>query len=366
MKKTSLVVLFVLGLFVLAIAIWPSNTKGFVITDVSDGNTLILKNGVEVRMIGVTSTIEGRDFLAKTKGKKVYLKADHTASFDPEMVTKGDVIYAYVIIESSRSHLNAALLREGFADIQEGTFLSDSLVAFRKYAQLGASKREVDPTPTPNPIIDYEKDSIVLPDPPSPDTRLTRKHSTWYVDGNMNLEMLEEACDYNCPYTKQFANSLAAKSPGNFNPGQICEIFEYCYSHWKYVNDPLDNEYLASASETIAGSLTGDCDDFAILMASCILSVGGRSCINTGRSSNGGHAFTEVDISQFGEAAMLQAVREHFHQYDVTSLAVRRDGNHLWMNLDWQAAYPGGRYWDCYERDSYPYENGGWKWHRLF
>ena len=123
---------------------------------------------------------------------------------------------------------------------------------------------------------------------------------------------------------------------------------------------------MASASETIEGSLVGDCDDFAVLLASCVMAVGGRACINTGQSYNGGHAFTEVDIAEFGETTMLQAIKENFSQYNVSSLAVRRDGSHLWMNLDWQAAYPGGSYWDCYERDSYPYENGQWTWQKLY
>ena len=220
MKKRT-VVLFLLALVVLAIALWPSKTKGFVVKEVVDGNTLIMKNGVEVRMIGITSTVEGKEFLSKAKGRKVHLKADRTARFDPELVEKGDVVYAYVVVENTHMHLNASLLKEGYANLLEGAYLSDSLEAFRKYAKMGSSRDKEPPTPTPDPIIDYEDDDIILPTPPSPTRRLERKHHTWYADGNMNLEMLEEACDYDCPYTKQFANSLAAKSPGPFNPGDL-------------------------------------------------------------------------------------------------------------------------------------------------
>lgn len=365
MKKRT-IILFLLALVVLAIGVWPSKTKGFVVKEVMDGNSLIMKNGVEVRMIGVTSTVEGKEFLSKVKGRKVHLKADRSARFDPELLEKGDVVYAYVLVESTHLHLNASLLKEGYANILEGAYLLDSLDVFRKYAKQGSGREKEPPTPTPDPIIDYEDDDIILPAPPSPTRRLERKHHAWYADGNMNLEMLEETCDYDCPYTKQFANSLAAKSPGPFNPGQICEIFEYCYNKWRYVNDPKDKEYVASASESIEGSLVGDCDDFAVLMASCILAVGGRACINIGYTSTTGHAFTEVDISQFGESTVLKEVKSYFSQYNVKSLTTRRDGDRLWMNLDWQAAYPGGRYWDCIERESYPYEDGQWTWKKLY
>ena len=132
-----------------------------------------------------------------------------------------------------------------------------------------------------------EEDDIILPEPPT-DKKKDRKHSAWYTNGNLNLKMLDEACDYLCPYTKQFANSLAGKSPGPFNAGQICEIFDYCFKNWKYVNDPTGAEYVASASESIEGNLAGDCDDFAILIASCIMAIGGDACINTGGGAQGG------------------------------------------------------------------------------
>ena len=361
MKTRTVVILIIAGIILLGIAVWPSGK--YSIKEVLDGNTFVLDNGATVKLIGVTSTMQGKDELLAIMGEDVELVPDKTAQFDPREVDGNVMVYAYVlIIDNGYECINATLLKNGSADILEEAFLQDSLDAFRHYADKGRGNREVDPTPTPKPPIIYEEDSIILPEPPSPEKRLKRKHQTWYPDGSMNLEMLEEACDYNCPYTKQFANSLAAKSPGNFNPGQICAIFDYCYNKWRYVNDPQDHEYVATASETIEGSLVGDCDDFAILMASCILAVGGRACINTGWTQTSGHAFTEVDIAQFGESTVLSEIRKRFPQYGVNSLATRRDGNHLWMNLDWQAAYPGGKYWQCSKRESYPYENGEWTW----
>ena len=79
--------------------------------------------------------------------------------------------------------------------------------------------------------------------------------------------MLEQAVDYTNSLTKSFANLLASKSEGSYNLGQICEIYSYLRKKWKYVNDPVDNEYVAYASESIQDcNLSGDCDDFAVLM----------------------------------------------------------------------------------------------------
>lgn len=364
-KRTVIIVLFILGLIFFLILI--QKDSDYVVTKVTDGNTLVLESGTIVRLIGVSSTNESKEYLDNFIGKPVNLRSDRSAHFDPRSISSGDLVYAYVFGgENSSVHLNAQLLRDGKSELMEETYLNDSLEAFRKYAELGRSNRQIDPTPTPVEPIVYKDDDIILPDPPSPEKKKERRHSAWYTDGNMNLDMLDEACDYTCPYTKQFANSLAGRSQGPFNAGQICEIFDYCYNNWKYVNDPKGCEYLAMASESIEGNLCGDCDDFAILMAACILAIGGDACVNTGQGPEGGHAFTEVDISRIGETQMLNSIQSHFAQYNVQSLNTRQDGPHLWLNLDWQAAYPGGRYFNsAYSRDAYPCVNGQWKWEKL-
>ena len=132
------------------------------------------------------------------------------------------------------------------------------------------------------------------------------------------------------------------------------------------MNDPNGHEYVARASETIAASLTGDCDDFSVLMASCLLAVGANVCVNTGDNPSGGHAFTEVDISEFNTSDVLEQIRNYFSEYDISSLCIRQDGNRKWLNLDWQAAYPGGKYYDCSSRrDSYPCIGGKWSWKKI-
>ena len=352
--------IFLGALTILVVMMWPD--KVYRISKVIDGNTIELENGATVHLIGVSSTNEGKLVLEGLRGKNLSIIPDNSSAFNPEYIDRTSSVYAYVVNPENDECINAMLLKSRYSNIEETMFLHDSLLSFREYAESG--RRALSPEPTPHrPEIDYKEDQIFLsPYTPSPE----RKHSAWYLDGNLNLEMLEEACDFNLPYTKKFANELAARSPGNFNPRQICEIFSYCYKKWSYVNDPIDSEYVARASETINNSLIGDCDDFAVLMASCILAVGGRPCINTGHNSGGGHAFTEVDISQFDENEVAETIREYFPGYDISGLNVRYDSNRKWLNLDWQSAYPGGEYYDCsLKRDTYPYENGEWTWRQL-
>lgn len=338
------------------------------IIEIKDGSTLVLETGTIVKLIGVNSTQEGMKYLQDNfLDVPVNLLCDQSAPFDASMIGADDVVYAYVLAgEDANIHINAQLLREGKADILSGTFLHDSLSAFCRYAEMGRGNRgEKELTPTPIPIIDYEEDDIILPEPPL-DKKRQRKHSVWYSDGNKNLDMLDEACDYLCPYTKQFANSLAGKSPGNFNAGQICEIYDYCFNNWKYVNDPNGHEYVASASESIEGNLAGDCDDFAVLMASCMLAIGGNACVNVGAGPDGCHAFTEVDIAPIGISAMRSEISKRYR--GVSNLATRTDGSHLWLNLDWFGVpkHPGGCYFDCRNfRSAYPCINGEWRWEKL-
>lgn len=356
MKK--FIIITVVGIL-FAIFFWPDTVIR--IKSVENGNTLVLSNGATVKLLGVMPTQEARTELYGLRNLPVHLVADGNAYYDMEKLTTNSFVNAYLLLPNNGYEcVNATLLKKGLTTFVENCV--DSLDSFRKYAEQ-ASREGAPFTPEPAPEIVYSEDEIHL-DPYTPSAE--RKHSAWYNDGNMNLEMLEEACDFNLPYTKKFANELAARASGNFNPRQICEIFNYCYRKWSYVNDPADSEYVAKASETIYNSLTGDCDDFAILMASCILAVGGRPCINTGHNQGGGHAFTEVDISLFNEIDVLNTIREFYPAANISFLNYRVDGQYKWLNLDWQADYPGGEYYNCsLRRDTYPYIDGSWRWVRL-
>lgn len=352
-SKSLLIFVSLLALFI--IWIWP---KGIKIREVPDGSTVILSNGSTIRLIGVSSSKEGQSELSSLKGKVVVLQPDSSNPFEPERMEPDQTYYAYVLLKSNHYEcLNATLLKKGQALLVENTYLTDSLSAFRVYADRGRGKGNPEPY---YKEINYEEEDFDLPVIPDPSLlRSERRYQYWSSDWASNVGLLEEACDYNLPYTKQFANRLAAEDPGVFSPEQICDVFDYCYNKWRYVNDPSGQEYLSKASETIYGSLVGDCDDFAILMASCILAIGGNASIVVAFNANSGHAYAEVDIASFDESYVRNTIKNRFSGYN-HAFNVRSDGQHQWLNMDWQSSYPGGKYYSSTRRYIYSCVSGNW------
>lgn len=336
--------------------LWPSNH--YTVKEVLSGNSLLLNNGTTVNLIGITNTQEGlQEMKNMALGQEVELIPDKSNMFDQDNIPDNSMVYAYVRLpKQAYKCINATLLKGGKAMIQEETFLVDSLASFRSYSCSGG---ETNPTPTPIPPKPTKHEDLVLPDyTPAPE----RRYSCWYSNTQENIAMLTDACDFNHTYTKGFANQLAGKSPGNFNIGQVCEIFDYCYTNWKYVNDPDGQEYLATASESIYNGLVGDCDDFAIMMAACVIAIGGEATIITAWGSQGGHAYCEVNISKWNENEIDRNISERFPNKHGKIVTTRHDEK-TWLNLDWQSAYPGGSEFSHNEHKRYVYSASDNAWH---
>jgi Transglutaminase-like enzymes, putative cysteine proteases len=177
------------------------------------------------------------------------------------------------------------------------------------------------------------------------------------------LEKLTAAMDIENPTTLEFSHALAAKFPGEYSIDQVCEIYAYLYKNWKYVSDPRGIDYFSKASFTIENNLTGDCDDFAILMATLIESIGGKTRINLAINSDTktGHAFTEVYF-QGNPEYLRERIDYHFQNIfqvlfnisSVKTIYYTPDGiNGIWLNLDWSSKYPGGPYMNYIKRTIY-------------
>ena len=189
-----------------------------------------------------------------------------------------------------------------------------------------------DSWPTP-PSIDFNR----------PEMRYSR--NDYITNHNITGEMREliVACDYDNPTVRNNSVALVGASPGVFNLGQICDIFDFCYINWSYVNDPITSDYFSKASESINNGLNGDCDDFSILLCSMILSIGGEARINFAYDATSGHAFTEVNIGRTNQSEVQRYLSA---RYNNAQMWHRKDNQgNLWLNMDWQAEYPGGKYW---------------------
>lgn len=124
---------------------------------------------------------------------------------------------------------------------------------------------------------------------------------------------------------------------------QSFAVFKEIKSRWNYVNDPLGNNYIASASESLQ-HFSGDCDDHAILMAAGVKAVGGiPRLIHTDA-----HIYPEIYIGTkrdlenvvflihkvlFVEESKGKQIHYHIDEH-----------GHIWLNLDYTANYPGGKF----------------------
>ena len=185
----------------------------------------------------------------------------------------------------------------------------------------------------------------------------------YYSPQRQILRKLKSAIDVEDPITRNFALDLASKYPGKYNIDQVCNIYDNIYKNWRYVNDPRGHDYFSRASETITNNLTGDCDDFAILMAATIESIGGRTRINIAVNENTGeaHAFTEVYFNDDPEI-ILKSINSHYENFFQFLFGIpvvdkihytlgKPEG--IWLNLDWNSKYPGGEYFNYTKRKIY-------------
>ena len=158
---------------------------------------------------------------------------------------------------------------------------------------------------------------------------------------------LVEACDYTNNIVRNRAVHIAGSTPGSLNIGQLCDLFDYCISNWSYVNDAQKGEAIELASNTLQNGLNGDCDDFAVLMASMVMAVGGEARISYVYKGNHGHAFAEVNIGSTDVKDVESYVSTRYSRIYKGNTWYRTDdyGNH-WLNLDWWERHPGGRYYE--------------------
>jgi len=160
-----------------------------------------------------------------------------------------------------------------------------------------------------------------------------------------------EAIDYTNPTTRDYALSLIDKDhSGEYNIGQICDMWEKINSRWTYVNDPNGFNYYSPASRTIKLGLKGDCDDFAIVTASSILAIGGTPrVILAYNKDEGGHAYAEVAIAS--SKSNLQKAADYIcNRYHCKKISYRTSTKNgqtkYWLNLDWSSKHPGGPYYE--------------------
>jgi len=94
------------------------------------GNTLVLNNGVKVKLIGIAGSKGSQRYLEEhVLGQQIKVRFDRSNYVEVDENTKE--IYAYVITRNKRS-INGSLLKEGLT-VLDKNYLTDSLLAFQQY-----------------------------------------------------------------------------------------------------------------------------------------------------------------------------------------------------------------------------------------
>lgn len=163
-----------------------------------------------------------------------------------------------------------------------------------------------------------------------------------------NKSKIISAIDYQNPRVRNFAVAATTlhfqdiKKYRDYRQIIQCfAAFKEVNARWNYVNDPKGRDYIATAGESTQ-LLSGDCDDYSVLMAACVRAIGGTPrLIHTT-----GHMYPEILV---GDKTDLEMV--HFLIKKVLFAAESKDKDihyhidergQIWLNLDYTARYPGG------------------------
>jgi PKD repeat protein len=163
-------------------------------------------------------------------------------------------------------------------------------------------------------------------------------------------------------------HSLILEYAGDGTINQICSIYEHMVGNWSYARDTRGIEEFQYSNQSLEygrGKFSGqgDCDDFSILMASLIESIGGTSRIVLAYGPNGGHAYTEVYLGKVGGpesdvGRMIGWLRKNYKVKEInTHTDLKTDD--VWLNLDWWrepggAKHPGGPFFKASSQTPIP------------
>ena len=138
MMSSKKIILFILAVVLLAILLWPRGK--FKISYIENGNTVVLDNGATVKLIGVYDTPEAKEYLYENyEGIDVALISDSSEPFNPNHLRGTETVWAYVLQRSDNQCLNSTLIRLGLTDLNENSYLSDSLKPYRRYHEVALS-----------------------------------------------------------------------------------------------------------------------------------------------------------------------------------------------------------------------------------
>ena len=165
-------------------------------------------------------------------------------------------------------------------------------------------------------------------------------------------------------YTNEQVNPAHA---GSYSVNQTCDVWNATVPNWTYVTDPPGGDspfgdHFNAASESVANGLQGDCDDFAILMATTNIVLGGDSRVvyAADPAKSEAHMYAEA---RYDDTSFVSIIRGRYNLSNSTPVNYH-PGN--WLSLDWfnypaAATHPGGNYYPDGGTIWVIYQHGNWE-----
>jgi hypothetical protein len=159
---------------------------------------------------------------------------------------------------------------------------------------------------------------------------------------------MKKAMDFDNVIVRTKADIILKKYPGNYIE-QLCEAFDLLFLNWRYRPDPDGKEKFYKASKSLT-TFKGDCDDYAIAMASLMTALGsyGRVvCVVD-------HAFPEAylgkDLSRSYLDSLPVVISDHYtkftgRKWEKKTIHYHKEADgSVWLNMDWWENYPGSKF----------------------
>lgn len=211
----------------------------------------------------------------------------------------------------------------------------------------------------PNHEFEPETSGTFLPIPPEIPGPVSTIESPGLLEKAfcyLESKRIRKACDY-LEIRDDAVVLIHPAHDGYLNLGQVFDLFDYINENWRYTPDPTGGEYFSKASASLS-HLHGDCDDQAILMASCLLAIGGYPHLVFATNETSGHAYCEVNLGRMDLHEIGSYIQKRYRLSNIYQIHYRTDktGN-IYLNLDF-GAYPGAPYYDATEEWSYDFFTG--------
>lgn len=120
----------------------------------------------------------------------------------------------------------------------------------------------------------------------------------------------------------QKAVQISSKYGDEYNIAKVCAIFDYVYENVEYIND-TDDEWTQPSIALVKG---GDCEEFAMLIAAMVTSIGGTARIYI----TDNHAFSAIYIGR--DLKLLDCI-DSYYQANL-SYALFEDEFGYWLVAD--------------------------------